>query len=665
MDELQKIQQALDQGYTKEEIRSWYLAKGKSLPKEIDVTEEEKTGVALPKPLRLGMTAIQGPTFGFADELAGMIQAPFIRKSGEPLADAYARGRDIYRSGVESYQQEYPIASPVVQGMASIPLGMLNVAKTAMPTAGPILRSAVSGVVGGGLSGAGEAKTVEEIPEKAITSAAIGGVFGPATEATMKVVRPVKGMVSTQAGRIVPQAVKDYMGFSSADLARRRVAQAMLRDGATPDQVAARIQKLGDDAVLADAAGVNLRDLLDTYATLPGRTKNLTEQLIRERQAGRGGRISEAAQKQLSPNNLRLAETVEALIKERSVNATPFYDQLKQLVVKTDDETVKILDAAKKLGAFSNAEKIATAERKPFTLSNLKGITDASMIDLDLVKRGLDDLIESSQAKNSQGKFTPFGVAVVKLKNDLLAKLDDATKDIETGLSIYKQARNAFAGPSQLISSAELGRTFFSKEATEISDAIKGMTESEFKAFQIGAFENLRSIAGTQSGQTKLLNMWKEPATQEKLKQIFPSERAYRQFASDIAAESRKKQLENVGRGSKTASRGASVEEQGVEILKDIGALTAASKSMDLGTLLGMIQGGMTRTVVPEGVRDEIGRILTSRAQSGDELRMLREAMAAIERRQRGQSATSGLIGSQIGVPAIEPVTEALKSLLQ
>lgn len=107
------------------------------------------------------------------------------------------------------------------------------------------------------------------------------------------------------------------------------------------------------------------------------------------------------------------------------------------------------------------------------------------MTDLDLVKRGLDNIIESSQAKTSQGKYTPFGNAVVKLKNDLLEKLDDATKDIETGASIYKQARSAYAGPSQLISSAELGRTIFSKDAGAISDAVKGMTESEFKAFQI------------------------------------------------------------------------------------------------------------------------------------------------------------------------------------
>lgn len=659
MDEDQKIQQALEKGFSKEEIRSWYLAKGKSLPASIDVTQEEKIGAALPKSARLAMTAAQGPTFGFADELAGIVQAPFIKREGEPLTDAYSRGRDIYRSAVESYKEEFPIGAPVSQGVASLPLGMVNVAKTALPKAGPIARSAISGIVGGGISGAGEAESVSQIPEKAGVSAILGGTLGPATEATMKVVRPVKGMVASQVGRIIPEAMKDYMGSSASDIARRRVAQAMLRDGVSPDQIAARMQKLGDDAVLADAAGANLRDLLDTYATLPGRTKNLTEQLIRSRQAGRGGRITAAAEKQLSPESARYADTVEKLITERSVNSTPYYDQLKQLVVNTDDETVKILDAAKKLGAFNNAEKIATAERRPFTLANTKGMTSAAMPDLDLVKRGLDDLIGSSKEKPAQR------AALVKLKNDLLTKLDDATKDTETGVSIYKQARDAFAGPSQMISAAEIGRTIFAKDASTISEAVKEMTESEFKAFQIGAYENLRSIAGKQSGQTMLLNMWKEPQTQEKLKQIFPSERAYREFASNIAAEARKKQIEAVGRGSKTAAREAGMEEQGVQMLKDVGAVAAASKTGDLGSLLNMIQGGMTRTVVPENVRNEIGRILTSKAQSGDELRMLRSAIEEMERKQRGQAATSGLIGSQIGLPAIEPATEALRSLLQ
>lgn len=665
MTEEEKIQEALNAGYSKDDIRSWYLAQGKSLPKEIDISTEEKIGASLPKSLRLGMTALQGPTFGFADELAGIVQAPFIRQPGESVVDAYGRGRDIYRAGVERYQQEFPIGAPIAQGVASLPLGMMNIAKSALPNIGPIARAITAGGVSGAISGAGEAETAAQIPEKAAIGGAVSSVLGGTTEGVMKMVRPVKGAVASRMAGAIPEQLRQYVNYSSADLARRRVAQAMLRDGVSPDQIAARMSKLGDDSVIAEAAGMNTRDLLDTMATLPGRTKNMTEELIRTRQAGRGQRIAEAAGKQLSPSGERLASTVENLITERSVNATPLYDQLKQLTVSVDKETVDILNAAKKLGAFSNAQTIATALRQPFTLTDLKGVTQAAMPDLDMVKRGLDDLIESPKAVNSKGQYTEFGRAVVKLKNDLLSKLDDATTDTETGKSIYKSARDAFAGPSALISSAELGRTIFNKDADFIADKIKGMSQSELEAFRVGAFENLRSIAGTQSGQTRLLNMWKEPATQEKLKQIFPSERAYREFASDIAAEARKKGLESVGRGSQTAGREARMEDVGIETLKDMGALAAASKSMDINSLLNMLQGGMKRTVVPEPIRNQIGQILTSRATSGDELRMLREVIADIERKQRGGAATSGIIGSQIGVPAVEPVTEALKSLLQ
>lgn len=661
MDELQKIQEALDSGFSKEEIRARYLAKGLDLPDILKPSQEEMAGRAFPKSLRLGMTAAQGPTLGFADELAGLISAPFLQKPQESLSEAYARGRDIYRAGVESYKEEQPIGAGVAQGVASLPLGMLNIAKTALPALSAIPRASVAGATSGAISGAGEAKTIGEVPEEAAKSAVVSGVLSPVAEVGMKMIRPVKGAVTTQVARMIPERVKDWMNSSSSDIARRRIAEAMLRDGATPDQVTARLSKLGDDAVIADAAGMNLRDLLDTYATLPGRTKNLTEALIRTRQAERGGRIAESAQRQLSPGNERLADTVENLITKRQIESAPFYDQLRKLVIGTDSELVDILKSAEKLGAFSEAKRIATAERTPFTLESLKNLTSASATDIDLVKRGIDTLIDLQT--NPSGKMTTFGRSLTKLKNDLLAKVDDATIDTQTGRSIYKQARDAFAGPSQLIDAAELGRTVFAKDAVEISRIVRGMSQSEYEAFQIGAYENLRSLAGTQAGQTRLMNMWKEPATKEKLKEIFPSERAYREFASDVAAEARKKQIEAVGRGSQTAAREARIEGQGVDILKDVGAITAASKTMDLGSLLNMIRSGLSRTIVPENVRNEIGRILTSTAQSGDELRMIREALAQIERERLSKSATSGIIGTQLVQP-IAPVTEALRSLL-
>lgn len=664
MDESQRIQEALDAGFSKEQIRAIYLSNNLPLPKEIDITPAEKQGVGLSKGARLAMTAAQGPLLGFADELAGIVQAPFITTQNESFADAYKRGRDVYRAGVESYQQEQPIASAVSQGLASLPLGMVSLGKQIAPQVGPVMRSVGAGGLFGAVSGAGGAQTMQDIPEEALKSGATSAVLGGGTEATMKVVRPVASIVKTQAGRAIPEGIRGLVGGSSTDIARRRVAQAMLRDGASPDQVAARMSKLGDDAVLAEAAGYNTRDLLDTMATLPGRTKNYTEDLIRQRQSQRGGRIATSAQQQLSPSGARLADSVESLITKRDVEATPLYERLKTVNIQLDDDLKNILDASQKLGAFARAEKISTGLREPFSLKDFKKATDVSMNDLDKVKRGLDDLISSKSATNDRGEINEFGRSVVKLKQDFLKRLDDATIDPDTGASLYKSARNAYAGPSALISAAELGRTVLNKPAATIRAMVKDMSDSELESFRVGAYEGLRDLAGTQSGQTRLLNMWKEPATQERLKEIFPSERAYREFASSVAAEARKKEIQSVGRGSQTAGREARVEDVGVETLKDTANLAAAAKTMDVGSLINMLSNNMKRTSVPEPVRNEIGRILMSRATSADEVKILRSVIDKMKKEQDAQAVTSGIIGSQLA-PVAEPFTAALRSLLQ
>jgi hypothetical protein len=663
MDENQKVQEALDAGFSVAEIRAAYLANNRELPSSLQVSEAETTGKELSKGTRLGMTALQGPTLGFADELAGLVGGGAALVRGQSPSQGYQQARDIYRSGVESYKEEQPIGAAVSQGVASLPLGMLNLGRSIAPNVGPVLRSIGSGLGFGIVGGAGEAKELEDVPLEAAKTGATSAVLGGATELGMKAVRPVKQAITSQAGRIVPESVRDYFGTSSVDLARRRVAQAMLRDGATTDQVAARMSKLGDDAILAESSGYNTRDLLDTMATLTGRTKNYTEELIRSRQAQRGGRLAQAAETQLSPTGARLADSVESLITKRDVEATPLYEQLKTVNITLDDDLKQILDASKKLGAFARAEKISTGLREPFTLKNVKNATDVAMPDLDKVKRGLDDIISSKTAVNDRGEINEFGRSVVKLKQDFLKRLDEMTMDSE-GKSLYKSARDAYAGPSALISAAELGRTVINKPAATIRTFVKDMSDSELESFRVGAYEGLRDLAGTQAGQTRLLNMWKEPATQERLKEIFPSERAFREFASTVAAEARKKEIQSVGRGSGTAGREARMEDVNIENLKDTLNVASAAKTMDIGSLMNMLSGNMTRTAVPEPVRNEIGRILMSRASSGDEIRMLRNAMEKMKREQEVQASTSGLIGSQL-TPVAEPFTAALRSLLQ
>ena len=249
MDENQRVKDALDAGFTIQEIRAAYLANGKELPSSLQVSQAETTGRELSKGTRLGMTALQGPTLGFADELAGLVGGGAALVQGQSPSKGYQQARDIYRSGVESYKEEQPIGGAVAQGVASLPLGMINLGRNIAPNVGPVMRSVASGLGFGVVGGAGEAKELEDIPQEAATSGATSAVLGGATELGMKAVRPVKQVISAQAGRMIPESFKEMVGGSSVDIARRRVALAMLRDGVPPDQVTARMAKLGDDSI--------------------------------------------------------------------------------------------------------------------------------------------------------------------------------------------------------------------------------------------------------------------------------------------------------------------------------------------------------------------------------------------------------------------------------
>lgn len=655
---MSKVEEARAAGYSDNEIRAYFLSRNLPLPKELEVKEEQVTGAQLPKALRMGMTTLQGPTFGFGEEITSAIAAPIMRREGESLGESYGRIRDIQRAGIKAYQEEQPIGSMLLQTAASLPVGRI------LPAAGQGIRGAVvSGGVTGGIGGAGEATSMADIPAEMIQSAVAGAGLGGAVEQTRKMVSPVIGAAASRAAGIIPGVVQDIISASPADYARRRIAQMMIRDGATTEQVQARLSKLGDEAVIAEAAGKNLSDLLDLMASIPGRTRNLTERLIQSRQATRGGRLEEASRQALGVSDEGLGATVRGLIERRSAESTPFYQQVERMVVNADDDLAGILNSAKELGAFSMAGRIAKAEQRPFTLKKIESGTDASMVDLNYVKQGLDQLLTSRQAVNERGQMTPFGRSLVGLQNRLLAKLDEATIDPNTGQSIYAQARNAYAGPTRMIEAAEFGRTVLNRTPDQIRDQLSRMGESELQSFRVGAQENLKMMAGTRAGQNKLLNMWVESDTRDKLKEVFPSERAYRKFVSRVTAERKMKEIEASGRGSPTFSREARMEDVAVSQLQDTVNMAAAAKSMDIGSLLNMITTGMRRTAIPEPVRDEIGRILLSRAQSGDEIRMIREALEKMRRQQQFAPATSGVIGGQFQSVA-DPFIESLKSLL-
>lgn len=129
---------------------------------------------------------LQGPTFGFADEIGGGIGALIdVARRGGSLAEAYRTNRDYLRGASDQAAADNPILSAVTQGMASAPTMAVGMGANLVRGAGLAAntgRAAIAGGVAGGIGGAGRStsETAAGVARDAAAEAAIGGTVGAA-----------------------------------------------------------------------------------------------------------------------------------------------------------------------------------------------------------------------------------------------------------------------------------------------------------------------------------------------------------------------------------------------------------------------------------------------------------------------------------------------------
>jgi hypothetical protein len=232
--------------------------------------------------------------------------------------------------------------------------------------------------------------------------------------------------------------------------------------------------------------------------------------------------------------------------------------------------------------------------------------------------------------------MTTEGASLVALKKRIVAELDSATN------GAYAEARNAFAGPAALKSAINQGSRFWNDDAPRLASTLADMTASEQAAFRIGAAEQLRKMAGEQTGQNRLLDIWKNRNTREKMQALLGDDVKYSDVEKFLKNEGTLKRLEGLGanRNSKTATRQALGEDEGVGVVADIA-------SMKAGNPFGPLQR-LTRnmTTTPEPVRDAIGRILLER-YSPESIKALQQAERAMQQASSYSSAGAGLLGGK------------------
>ena len=611
----------------------------------------------LSMPSKMALSAAQGLTFNFAPKIAGAGAAGLdILQHGINAnpTEAYANTRDYIKGVNEQFRETNPktaFASEVVGGLPLLltPLGMTSKAAQtaeALSAAQKMAMAAKMAGTQGTISAVGASdinpatspiKFAEDVAKKAAIATAAGGVLSGTGQG-------IYNVGSNVAQRYIPESAKEA--------ARIKLAQALQRGSSEEgaNAVLARVTRemgLNPNASISQAGGPSALAQLDVLASMPGQAKTMVERRIREQQTFRPERLINAADEALGTQGKGFTATLEALDATKKATSAPLYKQLENVAVKVDPDLQSLIQAS--TSAHGKAELLTQLNRQlPIDISKLKAGDDVPLKVLDVVKQSLYDMGES--ARGEFGKATNTSRAYDDLRVALTKKLEALSPRNESG-SIYRQALDAYAGPSQLSNAVNKGRTAMKQDDIALSDLMGNMSKSELEAFRIGALQSLKDKVGTEAGQTSLLKMWKEPTTSNRLKEIFGDN--YQKFAQEVSKEARLKPLEQVGRGSGTFSRIAGAEDLGVmpttilagKAMANVATgnpLAAAGEASNIKNRIGQVINQM-----PETTRNELAKMLLLRGTQGQA--EIDKTAALIRALNKRSTQTQTGIGSTIG----------------
>ena len=603
-------------------------------------------------PVRQGfLTALQGTFFNLADELAGGLAMrgaseaqrgagmAGLRNQYAPAETAYEPTRDYVRQQTAEFASAYPNTSAGLElagGLSTLPfsMGAAPLRAGGMMARGARIAAPIATQSAISAAGKSEAPTFDElagdVAKGTLTGLATGG-------AGVLAAKGLGGAVRQIGERAGPFKEKLQINTARERLARllERDAEAKMRMGAEPtDVAAARLRSLGENAPLA-ATGKSTTAELGLLRNLPGSAEELTTREGRRIAAQRGPALVAGAEEALSAQGSPFRSSVDALVRQKQRDAAPFYKQLQGSTFVADKELVDLLERAK--DAHGGAEKHARLSGVPLAdLSKIKAGTPVPFETLDTVKKSLWDLKEG--AKGEFGKPTELSRAYDDVRRKLTDKLDKLSPKDANGASVYKQARSAFETPAQMETAMRRGRDALKEDVTDLPGIIEDMAPAELEAFRVGAAQSLRDVAGSQAGQTRLLNLYKEPTIKDKLKTIFGDD--FRTFQKSVLQQEQLKAVERAGQGSQTAKLLAGSEDQGA-FMEGLEAARAAAG----GGFAPMEYVGrkFSQLKMPEQTRNQLAQMLLLRGQPAQQ--ELRDVAAYMARRRRQQQAAGQLAG--------------------
>ena len=549
----ENVRRMQSQNATQADVVGYLKAEGYTPTRfEAAVASAKKVG-GPPVEAGFGRSLLQGLTFNTADEIEAGMRALMSKGmsafdaqqtlgglvTGQQPQSQYEKELSRVRAGIKQYEEQYPgraftgelmggllptaaalIAAPFTGG-ATAPAAAAGAARTAaaLPTLGSMtLRGMGYGAASGAAAGAGGATG-------GLESRVMGGLIGGGTGAVLGAAAPaVTSTIGTGASKFA-QATGMTQPVDAATKARELIAKKLAQEGISPEELAARqanvVRTLGArDETLADIGGESMRRLARGSMAIPNAAQTDVRQMLTERAIGAGPRITQDITDLTAIGARDIGEVADEIIKNRSLLASPLYDQAY---------------AAGQINSFAidnllkKSKDVQYAINEARKLPQYADLPDNHMLMLDKAYKYVGDLANSAKLSGKSSQANDL--------NDLRMSLRNA---ITTEVPVYGKALDTFSSESLLKDALELGaKNFLRKTPAEINREIKKFPgDAEQQMYRLGAVQSVRDeiygMRETANIADKFLN---SREMRDRMRTVFNSQGEYEAFIKNLERE--------------------------------------------------------------------------------------------------------------------------------
>lgn len=483
----------------------------------------------------------------------------------EVAAGGFVEGRpgEVIRAAGRAVPAAVGIGAGIRQAAAQLP----RVAPSAEPLTAGVTRQLAAGTTPTleAITAAGAGAGAELGEEFGTTGEIIGGITGALTAV---------GIKNTLAA--TPGAIKSVFTSAMREAgdekgAAKLLAEQMVREGLSPDDVARRLEQLGPEAIPADAASSFARVLRTASNEIP-KIEGRAATLFRERQVQQAGRLAQAFDEVGGTVGVTSDDAIRALDEQFKPEINRLYSAARQKAVQLSPTVRNILE---KPGLGRDARRAA---EKVLQTRRTLGDKISNIDIIDATKQKLDDKISSA----IKGGERQLARDLVRVKNALVEEADAAIPE-------YAQARNLFAGKAQMESASELGEQFFKLKPREIENMVRTMGDAEKRMFQLGAKNAvLDRMEDIQTNANLAARLFGKRGDIRKLSAVFDDERALNNFSDTLEREA---QFVLTRRAAEANS-------------------TTVRQATDADTLKNMFENVVDATASPTGAASALRRII-------------------------------------------------------